>query len=182
MLYADTIETALPTKSSTCPHCSAGNPEYPPISVKIMPVKGRKKDDVSQILQMEIELSEKRPFDLAYDFWAFIEGATKEYEIDAEVPHKRILLPSEVHSFCKLLNEIFCMAVVHLLAMYIICLSKYQVPGLAEVLNNYSNCCLLQLTICCLLLQNNVWCIWTCYHFQLFTLRSCVSQFISSKQ
>ena len=76
-----------------------------------------------------LSYQKKKPFDLAYDFWAFIEGATKEYEIDAEVPHKRILLPSEVHVLCKLLNEIFCMAVVHLLAMYIICLYKYQVSG-----------------------------------------------------
>lgn len=75
-----------------CRHCSSSDPDYPPITVKIQTVKGKRKDDEAQILMMEIDNDQDKV--VAPDFWAFVDGA---YDEDMEPPRNKILLPFQVN-------------------------------------------------------------------------------------
>ena len=109
VLNADTLRTARSSK--TCRHCSPGNVDYRSIIVKILPVKGRKKDDVTQILLLEVQGADREDeFDLPPDFWDNIKVATSQDE-EAEVPKTHVLTPSEVTSLL-LISVFFCMIIL----------------------------------------------------------------------
>lgn len=115
VLNADTLRTARSSRTSTCLHCSPGYPDYRSILVKILPVKGRKKDDVSQILLLEVQGADREDeFDLPDNFWAFIKGAGPQDD-ESEVPKRRVLTASEVNSL--LLNFVFFCTSIHLECM-----------------------------------------------------------------
>lgn len=100
VLNADTLRTAEPLDTNTCPYCSPGYPDYRHILVKILPVKGRKKNDVSQIILLEVQGSDKgEKFLLPHDFWSFIKGAA--YPENEEVPKSHVLSPLEVNLFAN---------------------------------------------------------------------------------
>ena len=70
----------------------SSDPDYPPITVKIHTVKGKRKDDEAQILMMEIDNDQDKV--VAPDFWAFVDGS---YDEDIEPPRNKILLPFQVN-------------------------------------------------------------------------------------
>lgn len=70
--------------------------------------KGRKKDDVSQILLLEVQGADREDeFDLPDNFWAFLQGAARQDD-ESVVPKRHILTPSEVDSML-LISVSFCM-------------------------------------------------------------------------
>ncbi|XP_024396746.1 DNA-directed RNA polymerase V subunit 1 [Physcomitrium patens] len=104
VLNADTLRTAEPLDTNTCPYCSPGYPDYRHILVKILPVKGRKKNDVSQIILLEVQGSDKgEKFLLPHDFWSFIKGAA--YPENEEVPKSHVLSPLEALSILKKISD-----------------------------------------------------------------------------
>jgi len=91
------------SKKSACLHCSPGNPEYRPILVKILPAKGRKLGDSSEILQLEV-LDNEDDVWLPDDFWAFLGGPARSQDNEIKVPTKHVLSPSEVNLFLLLIQ------------------------------------------------------------------------------
>jgi hypothetical protein len=60
-----------------------------------MPVRGKKKDELSQVLSMEIGA---KTDNVASDYWGFVELTSKSYDLDFAPPRQRDLLPFEVKS------------------------------------------------------------------------------------
>ncbi len=88
-----TCASTPPSHRKKCPYCSIDSPEYPPVKVKIMPVRGKKKDELSQVLSMEIGA---KTDNVASDYWGFVELTSKSYDLDFAPPRQRDLLPFEV--------------------------------------------------------------------------------------
>lgn len=85
-------------RSKTCRHCSSANPDYRPILVKILPVKGKRIGDSSEILQLEVQENDDDEW-LPDDFWAFLGGPAHPHDSEYKVPTKYVLSPSEVNLF-----------------------------------------------------------------------------------
>lgn len=100
VLNADNLRSS---KTSACSHCSPGNPDYRPILVKILPVKGRKIGDSSEILQLEVQDDEDDVW-LPHDFWAFLGGPARSEDNEVKVPTKHVLSPSEVNLFLLIIS------------------------------------------------------------------------------
>lgn len=106
VLSADILRQVEFPKKSTCVHCSPAYPDYKPILVKILPVKGRKKNDISQILMLEAQIPEKqKDNELPLDYWAFLQSAPARHQHYYKVPKQHYLLPSEV-SWNTLTNQL----------------------------------------------------------------------------
>ncbi|CAK9203160.1 unnamed protein product [Sphagnum troendelagicum] len=75
---------------------------YPPVKVKIMPVRGKKKDELSQVLSMEIGA---KTDNVASDYWGFVELTSKSYDLDFAPPRQRDLLPFEALRILKKIPE-----------------------------------------------------------------------------
>ncbi|KAG0558779.1 hypothetical protein KC19_10G053800 [Ceratodon purpureus] len=106
VLDPDTLQTATSAGSSGCKHCSPMYPDYRPINVKVLPMKGRKQDDKFEIVVLEVEASKKKEDDwLPDDFWAFLDGKALHKDRDAKVPLKRVLSPSEALTILKKIPE-----------------------------------------------------------------------------
>ena len=118
VLDPDTLQTATSAGSSGCKHCSPMYPDYRPINVKVLPMKGRKQDDKFEIVVLEVEASKKKEDDwLPDDFWAFLDGKALHKDRDAKVPLKRVLSPSEVNSL--LINSVFFSPSIYLECMHL---------------------------------------------------------------
>uniref|UniRef100_A0A7I4B1E4 DNA-directed RNA polymerase subunit n=1 Tax=Physcomitrium patens TaxID=3218 RepID=A0A7I4B1E4_PHYPA len=106
VLSADILRQVEFPKKSTCVHCSPAYPDYKPILVKILPVKGRKKNDISQILMLEAQIPEKqKDNELPLDYWAFLQSAPARHQHYYKVPKQHYLLPSEALAILKKIPE-----------------------------------------------------------------------------
>jgi DNA-directed RNA polymerase beta' subunit len=97
-----TCASTPPSHRKKCPYCSIDSPEYPPVKVKIMPVRGKKKDELSQVLSMEIGA---KTDNIASDYWGFVELTSKSYDLDFAPPRQRDLLPFEALRILKKIPE-----------------------------------------------------------------------------
>lgn len=91
----DVLDAPRRRKSAACPYCTPGDAKCRPITVKILPVKGRKLGDSSETIQLEIQDNDDDVW-LPGDFWSFLGGPSRNYDEEARVPKKHILSPSEV--------------------------------------------------------------------------------------
>jgi hypothetical protein len=113
VLDADSLK---PSTSSKCKHCSPDCPDYRPILVKILPVKGRKNDRY-EILRLEVQPSKKEEYGLLPgDFWDFLGRPAYPKDKDPKVPIKHDLSPAEVNFFF-LISSTFLCTVVYLECM-----------------------------------------------------------------
>lgn len=83
--------------------------------MKILPVKGRKIGDSSEILQLEVQDNEDDVW-LPGDFWAFLGGPARLQDDENKVPTKHVLSPSEVNLFLLIISMSFC-TIIHLECM-----------------------------------------------------------------
>ncbi|KAG0566496.1 hypothetical protein KC19_7G068200 [Ceratodon purpureus] len=104
VLNADVTQT---TRSSRrpCKHCSPGYPDYRSILVKILFIKGKKKDDVAQSLVLEVQGADREDeFGLPNDFWKKITGADP-LDDEPAVPKRHFLSASEALKILRKIPE-----------------------------------------------------------------------------
>ncbi|KAG0566264.1 hypothetical protein KC19_7G050700 [Ceratodon purpureus] len=104
VLNADVTQTTTSSRRP-CKHCSPGYPDYRSILVKILPVKGRKKDDVAQTLVLEVQGADREDeFRLPNDFWENITGADP-LDDEPAVPKRHFLSASEALKILRKIPE-----------------------------------------------------------------------------
>ncbi|KAG0610214.1 hypothetical protein M758_7G047400 [Ceratodon purpureus] len=104
VLNADVTQTTTSSRRP-CKHCSPGYPDYRSILVKILPVKGRKKDDVAQTLVLEVQGADREDeFRLPNDFWVNITGADP-LDDEPAVPKRHFLSASEALKILRKIPE-----------------------------------------------------------------------------
>lgn len=103
----DDLDAPRQRKSKACPYCTPGDAKCRPITVKILPVKGRKLGDSSETIQLEIQDNDDDVW-LPGDFWSFLGGPSRNHDEEARVPKKHILSPSEVNSIPHCYLDYMC--------------------------------------------------------------------------